>query len=398
MARIIFFLIDGFSDLPKKETPLRLAKKKFLESLKERIWLGKFLPLEKKYWPKYGERSITGLANLGILGYKINPERLKRGPLEAVGSEIEFKNGELALRVDFASVDENLKVIDRRSGRDIFGLETLARDINHQIFDVPFHFHRSYGHRGVLIFKSRLSPFISDSDPYKNGLRVKKIKPLKKDKLSKKTAEIVWQFLLQTHYLLKNHRVNQKRIERGLLPANFLLSREGGNKILKLKNFFQRFKIKNGLVIAENGVVKGGCLLAGFKAITLPEIENLNQRYDFYEKKIKENFENFELIYVHLKEADEASHDKKPEKKKEFFEFFDKWLAKIYNPQTVYIITGDHITDSKLGKHLWGYLPLIIINHPLFKNYPQEISELEAYKNKEIKPVELWRKIKSGLS
>jgi len=391
MARIIFFLIDGFSDLPRKDTPLRLASKKFLESLKEKIWLGKFLPLEKKYWPKYGEKSITGLANLGILGYKIKPEKLKRGPLEAIGSEIEFKNGELALRIDFASVDENLRVIDRRSGRNTFGLEELSQDINKQIFSIPFHFHRTYGHRGVLIFKTKLSPNISDSDPYKNGVRVKKIKPLRNNKLAKESAKIVWNFLIQTYNLLKNHHINQKRKKLKLPPANFLLSREAGNKIIKLKNFFEKYKIKNGVVIAENGVVKGGCILSGFKAITLPEIENLEERYKFYEEKIKESFDFFELIYLHLKEADEASHDKNPLKKKKFFEFFDKWFSKIYDSKTIFIVTGDHITDSKLGKHLWGYLPIIIINHPLYKNNPKEISEIEAYKNEFLSPQKLWK-------
>jgi 2,3-bisphosphoglycerate-independent phosphoglycerate mutase len=70
MTRILFFIIDGFADKPQKITPLRLAKKEFLEKLlKEKsLSLYRFLPLEKNYWPKLGQRSVTGLANLGILG------------------------------------------------------------------------------------------------------------------------------------------------------------------------------------------------------------------------------------------------------------------------------------------------------------------------------------------
>lgn len=397
MTSIVFFLIDGFSDLPRKNTPLRIAQKPFLNSINERIWLGRFLPLERRYWPKQGEKSVTGIANLGILGYKIKPEKIRRGPLEAIGSQLEFRSGELALRVDFASIDEKLKIIDRRAGRNIYGLDELVRDINKKEFNLPFHLHRTYGHRGVLIFKAKLSQDISDSDPYKIGLRVKKIKPLKKDKITKETAKIVWNFLLETHKLLLNHPLNQERIKKGLLPANFLLTREAGNRIIKLKNFFSRFNVKNGLVIAEKGALMGGCLLSGFQALTLPELDNQEKRYNFYREKIRENLKKFELIYIHLKEADEAGHDKNPEKKRIFFEFFDRWFSNVYDSRNVFVITGDHITDTRLGKHLWGYLPLLIVNHPLYRNNPKEISELEASKERVLLPVSFWKTIKKGL-
>ncbi|GBD34864.1 hypothetical protein HRbin35_00616 [bacterium HR35] len=396
MARIIFFVIDGFGDKPHKQTPLRLAFKPFLNSILNNIYLAQFLPLEKNYWPKLGNRSVTGLANLGILGYKLKPNLFKRGPFEAIGSDVLFKNGELALRVDFATVDENLKVIDRRAGRNFWKLKELVEEVNKKIkFDIPFSLYHTYGHRGVLIFRKKLSDQISDSDPYSIGKKVKKIKPLKKNKLSLKTAKIVWDFLIKVHQFLNTHPFNKLRIKKGVLPANFLLTREAGSRLPKLKNFFKKTKIKNGLVIAENGALKGGCKLVGFKTLTLPETEKIEKRYQFYWQGILNNFKNFELIYVHLKEADEFSHDKKPNKKKEFFEFFDKWFKNLYlrlkKESPIFVLTGDHLTDSFTGKHLWGSLPLIIINHPQLKNQPREISELEAKKQELVKPQKLWR-------
>ena len=392
MARVIFFLIDGLSDRIRSKTPLRLAKKKNIDNLLKNSFLAQFLPLKK--WPKIGRASVSGLANLGILDYALSPIKLKRGPLEAIGSDINYKNGELALRVDFATVDKNLNVIDRRAGRNYFGLDELARVVNSSIFSIPFNFHRTYGHRGVLIFHQQLSPFISDSDPLKIKTKVKKIKALKNDNLSKKTAQILQEFLDKTHCILNFHPINILREKQGFLKANYLLTREAGNFLPKLKNFFKKTKFRNGLVIAENGVVKGGCLLVGFKAITLPEIEDIKKRYLFLKEKILENFRKYDLIYLHLKEADEASHDKNFEKKKYFFEFFDKWfgdLTKNLPKNLTYIITGDHITDTRVGKHLSGPVPILIIN---FKNpnFPQEFSEIEAKKKKNIiEPKSLWR-------
>jgi 2,3-bisphosphoglycerate-independent phosphoglycerate mutase len=389
MARVIFFLIDGLAD-PGVKTPLKLAKKPNINKLLKNSFLANFEIFEKRDWPKEGYASLTGLANLKILGYK--NLKVKRGPLEAIGSDIDFENGNLALRVDFATVDKNLKVIDRRAGRNTFGFSELERAINEILFDIPFHFHRTYGHRGVLIFKEKLSPFISDSDPLEKNKKVKKIKALKKDPLTKKTAKIVQKFLEEAHYVLENHPINKEREKRKILKANYLLTREAGNSLPKLENFFKKYNLKNGLVIAENGVVKGGCKLAGFDALTLPEIENIKQRYNFYQKGIFENFDKYDLIYLHLKEADEASHDKNFKKKKEFFEFFDNWFIKIYKkfPQGKYIITGDHLTNTKTGKHTFGDLPILIINHKE-KNYPKEFSEIEAKRKKlKLKPENLW--------
>jgi 2,3-bisphosphoglycerate-independent phosphoglycerate mutase len=389
MARVIFFLIDGLGD-PGTITPLKLAKKPNINRLLKNSFLANFEIFGKNEWPKEGYASLTGLANLKILGYK--NLKAKRGPLEAIGSNIDFENGNLVLRVDFATVDKNLKVIDRRAGRNTFGFPELERAINEILFDIPFHFHRTYGHRGVLIFKDKLSPFISDSDPLEKNKKVKKIKALKKDPLTKKTAKIVQKFLQEAHYILENHPINKKREKRKILKANYLLTREAGDSLPKLENFFKKYNLKNGLVIAENGVVKGGCKLAGFDALTLLEIEDIKQRYKFYQKGIFENFDKYDLIYLHLKEADEASHDKNFKKKKEFFEFFDSWFGNIYKkfPQGKYIITGDHLTNTKTGKHTFGDLPILIINHKE-KNYPKEFSEIEAKRKKiKLKPENLW--------
>jgi len=393
MARTIFFLIDGLAD-KGFNTPLKNAKTPNISKLLNKSFLSQILPLSKKEWPKTGEGSVTPLANLGILGYK-NLKNVKRGPLEAIGSNVKFKNGHLALRVDFATVDKNLKVLDRRAGRNTYGLDIVSKEINFLKFKVPFYFKRIYGHRGVLIFKKNLSSHIKDSDPYQINKKVIKVSALKNDFLSLKTAELVEEFLKSAHLFLNNHPINKKREKLKIPKANYLLTREAGNFLPKLNNFFKTFKIKNGLVIAENGAFKGTCKLAGFKEETVPEIKDFKTRYKFYKNKILENEKKYILIYLHLKEADEASHDKNFFKKKEYIEFFDKWfgdLIKKLQTNPSFIITCDHLTDSKSGKHLWGPVPILVINNPNFEsNHPKEFSEREAEKFKKIMKVEnLW--------
>jgi len=90
---------------------------------------------------------------------------------------------------------------------------------------------------------------------------------------------------------------------------------------------------------------------------------------------------NYQVVYIHLKKADEAAHDKDFKKKKYFFERFDMIFQNIYtdHPEDIFVITGDHITSTKTGKHHFGPVPLLIINSSI-KNNPKEFSEFEALK------------------
>jgi len=401
MKKIIFFLIDGIAD-ENKNTPLRLSQKKFINTILDRCFLSYIYPLQKKYWPKYGEASVSGLANLSILGYKIKPEKFKRGVYEAIGSQIKFKNGWLAARVNFATVDKNLIVIDRRAGRNTFGLDKITEDINRKIkIGVSFKIYHTLGHRGVLILKGKFSDRISENDPFDIGKKIKKIKPLDSSTSAKKTAKILNYLIDQIYQLLKDHPLNLKRLKNNIPPANYILIREPGTKILKLKNFFKKYKFKNGCVLATNGVDKGTCLAVGFKEFTLNETKNIDEEMKTVYQAFKKIKNNYQIVYIHLKKADEASHDKNFEKKKYFFEKFDNLLENIFKESRddVFVVTGDHITSVKSGKHKFGPVPLLIINSSM-KNNPREFSEVEALKlgNYFKENSQIWKFLKENVS
>ena len=379
--RITFFLIDGLADNPEKNTPLSVAYKPFLKAIfkESNSFLTYIYPLRKENWPKEGEFSVSGLANLGILGYNVQPKDFKRGPYEALGSLFPYRNGWLAFRANFATVDKNLKVLDRRCGRNTFGLDVLEKEINKIKFPIKFAFLRTAGHRGVLIFKKRLSPNLKSNDPFKIGVRVKKILPLSKDRKTIKTAEILNQFIQKVYEVLESHPINIEREKKKIPKANILLLREGGIKILKLKNFFKRYEIKNGVVLGTKGVDLGTCISVGFKPIVLSESKSIDEELNIILKAIKSIDKKINLMYIHIKKADEASHDKNFEKKKEFFEKFDLFLRKIYNKEIIFVITGDHITSVKTGKHHFGKVPLLILNSSL-DNKPEDFNEISAIK------------------
>ena len=351
--KVVFLVIDGLADLPINEkTPLSEAKKPNLDYLAKKGITGELKLVPKKL------PVASHVANVSLLGYDPKKYYFKRGPLEAVGVDLPYEEGHLALRCNFATVDKDLKVKDRRAGRSTFGLDEIARYVNEHVkIDPNFVLMRTYGHRAVLVIKMDLSDKISDSDPHVEGEKVKKVSALEKDALI--SAKIVQDFLDKAHEIIEYHPENGRRIERGLLPANYILTREAGNSLQALPNFLRKYKLNKAVCIAENGVMKATCMLAGFDSITIPELE-FEETLDFIFENIGNLLPEYDFVYAHIKGPDEPAHDGDFDKKKKMIEKIDEKLEALKDFDGILVVTCDHITSCELKKHIYGNVPVLV--------------------------------------
>jgi len=392
---IYIIVVDGMPDIPQGITALKKASKPNIDTLAKNGIVGRFLPISKKNWNKTAFASASQIGNLGILGYDASKYYVRRGPLEAIGADLEYQNGWLAIRGDIATVDENLIIKDRRAGRNILGLDLLIDDLNEKIHvGYKFHMQRTFGHRVSLVFKTNdLSDKITDSDPFKTGVRPNKVKPLnRRSKKAVRTAKVLNEFLKKFHELAKKHRVNVDRIAKGILPANYLLTRDAGTSLPKLESFFSVFGFDNGVAIAENGVMKATCKLAGFDSISVPEMSH-ESMLDFAFEKAKHPSvkREYQIIYMHLKGVDEAGHDKNLEKKIKAIEEIDYRMEYFIDRDDIVILLSDHRTDYRTGKHEYGYVPVLI--YGLGKDNYKKFDEFTAMKSRLIFNTgkQLWR-------
>src|SRR6266542_2890364 len=76
----------------------------------------------------------SDIAVFAILGYDPREEHPGRGVLEALGSGMEFHDGELAYRINFAT-QEGGEIVDRRVGRDLPSEDSaaLAEEVNREL-------------------------------------------------------------------------------------------------------------------------------------------------------------------------------------------------------------------------------------------------------------------------
>lgn len=390
----ILVIIDGLGDLPCKElkgkTPLESAKKPNLNYLTSKGKLGYMYPINETTAPESDTAIIAILGNNFFSSY--------RGYLESLGSGLKIDKGDLAFRTNFATIDNltNKKVIDRRAGRTLTTKEAnlLAKAINKKVkLPCKFIFKNTIQHRGVLVLKGGFSDNITNTDPayhVKNKIilndNFKFSMPLDDEENSKYTANVLNEFIEQSHRILENHPVNKKRAKKKLLKANILLTRDASNGIE-----LNQFKDWNAIVYMplEIGICKAsGMKIFSFKYPKMKKnvyenlYEGLKKAIDFAIGVLKKNKKgNF---YIHFKETDVPGHDGKAKEKKKMIELLDRkffsFLRKFEKEKTKLIVTGDHSTPCSLKSHSSDALPVLFCDWK--ENSKREFNEKESRKGK----------------
>lgn len=408
--KILLIIIDGLGDKPIVElnnrTPLDAAKTPNLDFLAKNGICGLAQPLQFS-WEK--EPSSEG-AHIGLFGYK--NYFLGRGPYEAAGIGIKLKKGDIALRVNFGTVDENLKIIDRRAGRiektqslikALQGIEIESvypvksaegGAVKPQFNRVKFLLKKSYGHRATLILQGQnLSADITSNDPKKIESKPLRVTAKNSSKKAKFTAKVLNQFLEKSHQILKNHSLNKRRKKQGLLQANYLLVR-GAGMFKKTPSFKEKYGLKAACV-AGGGLYKGVAKILGMDLINVKGatgFANTNLKGKF--SASKNALKKYDFVFCHIKATDTFSHDGDFSGKKKFIEKIDKNLKSILSlNNALIVITADHSTCCDLKKHCAKPVPVLIFGNG--KDAVDKFSEKACEKGKlgRIKASDLMAKI-----
>ena len=410
----ILVTLDGIGDLPCRQlegkTPLEAANTPNLDFFATRGEMGGMYPVRPGFIPESDEALISIFGNELI--------NSTRGQLEARGTDIKLTRGDLALRVNFATID-SLKegnIIDRRAGRTLTTAEAeeLARALNKIKIPCKFVFKPTIQHRGVLIFRGGFSDNITGNDStYSKGVakEAEKIRPfeaLDDEENTQYTVNILREFVNKAFGVLDIHPVNEERRRKGLLPANYLLLRGAGIEPPKLK-FYKRW-LSVAYMPLEVGFSKvSGMNIFSFdypKLKSLDSYENLRdglkKACSFSIKVLKKNHKNNDYAYVHIKETDLPGHDNKPIEKKHMIEYIDKTLFKFLKefapPRRIKVVViADHSTPSNLKAHSSDPVPVLFYNDKppksknrittFFKTASRKIP-LRSRKNPEEKPGE----------
>lgn len=353
---------DGMGDWPVAEldgeTPLEAATKPNLDRLAREGESGLMDPIAP------GVRAGSDTAHLAILGFDPYEYYTGRGPFEAAGIGMDVQPGDICFRVNFSTVDDQLRVTDRRAGRISSGTDQLAQALNGlQHEDCMFLFKESVAHRAALIIRGPgLGTEVTDADPHAEG--VTPHEACGSDQASEKTARMVNWFVRQAYEVLNAHPVNVARVAEGLPPANIALPRGAGGAP-DLPKFADCYGFTGALVV-EVGLVKGIGKYLGMEVVEVPEATGDLQTDELaMARAVMTALERHPFVLVNLKGPDIAGHDFNTAMKIRAIEKVDRLvgylLAHIDN-NTYIAVTADHCTPVAVGDHtgepvaleIWG--------------------------------------------
>ncbi len=381
MKKILFIIIDGLGDRPIRElgnmTPLEAARTPNLDNLAVLSQCGLMSALGSERYPTSDE------AQIAIFGYNPLTDYPGRGPIEALGIGTKLSSSEVAIRIDFGTVSDNLTIIDRRAGR-IDSVVELAKAVSGiKIGGIKFFVYPGLGHRAVLVLKGKkISGKIGDSDPHKVGVKVRKIIATDNSEEAAKTATALEEYLLKSYEILKKHPINLERIKNRMLPANFLLER-GAGTYFKVPSFKEKFGLSSAC-IAGAPLYKGIGQFLGMEIISVPGANglvtsNLRGKFEKAVELLKSGEKrflgrrNFDFVFLHIKATDTLGEDGNWQAKKDFIEKIDKAFTGInFLKNFIIVVTADHSTPCELKDHSKDPVPIMIydgINRDYIKTF-----------------------------
>ena len=341
---IIMLVMDGLGGLPHPDTgrtELESAATPHLDELAARSSLGMLAPVGQGITPG------SGPGHLALFGYDPIESMIGRGVLSALGVGVELHPGDVAARLNLATVDRDGVVTDRRAGRpsDEEGRRVIeaVRTRLRVPTGVEVTLVHEKEHRAVLVLRGEgLGAGIADTDPQRTGLPAVPATPTGSDPESEGTAGIVQGILDQVREIL----VDEPR-------ANAFLAR-GFAEFTPYPTFETRFGLR-AVAVARYPMYRGVATLVGMTVDGVPDSNRSSL------EMLERHFGDYDFYFIHFKDTDSRGHDGDFEGKVAAIEEVDALLPRITSlGPDVLIVTGDHSTPALYGEHSWHHVPTLV--------------------------------------
>ena len=341
-SKIVMLVADGLGGLPLQaggKTELETANTPHLDELAGHGVQGASIPVLPGISPG------SGPGHLGLFGYDPLKYQIGRGALEATGIGFPLETGDVAIRCNFCTLDDDGDIRDRRAGRipteESTPLVHKLRDV--KIAGVEIFVEPVKEHRFVVVLRGEgLGGNVKDTDPQAVG--VPPLDPVAEDEASQKTADVAREFLRQAREILASQP-----------KANFHTMRGFAEKPV-LPTYDEVYGLR-AAAIAVYPMYKGLARLVGMDIIGTPHTLHEQVRL------LEQNWDEYDFFFLHFKYTDSTGEDGDFDAKVKRTEEFDAIVPHVMalNP-AVTIVTGDHSTPAFLGNHSWHPVPTLLVS------------------------------------
>ena len=361
--RYVVILGDGMADLPINslgdKTPLQVADKPYMDKFAKIGIMGQIKTVYDGLSPG------SDVANLCVMGFDTSKNYSGRSPLEAASIGVSLCDTDITYRANLVTLSEEEDYKDKTmvdySAGEITSSEAkeLIEAVQEALGNESYSFYAGVSYRHLLLRKDmkKAGKLIPPHDI--SGKKIGEYVP---------QDEIIYDFMVKSYEILKDHPVNKKRISEGKNPANSIWVWGEGTKP-QLENYKEKFGI-SGSVISAVDLIKGIAILSGLKSIDVEGATGtVHTNFEGKAKAAIEALKNGdEFLYIHLEAADESGHQGSIEDKIKSIELIDEKIIKpIYEylietqEEFRLLVLPDHPTPIELKTHTREPVPFVLI-------------------------------------
>lgn len=358
-------LCDGMADYPVDElggkTPMECAKKPNMDKLSKDSLVGLVKTVAD------GMKPGSDVANLSVLGYDPEVYYTGRSPLEAGSIGIDMKQTDVSFRCNLVTLS------DEKNYEDKTILDYCADDISSEEAKIlidylgthfnndEFRYYSGVSYRHCLIWDNGTLDIGALTPPHDiTGKKIKEYIP------NHENAKKLYEMMVKSYDLLKDHPVNKAREEKGLRPANSIWL-WGEGKRAELTPFLEKFGLKGSMISAVD-LLKG---IGKFSEMNVVNVKGATGYIDTNfegkaEAAIKELENGQDFVYIHVEAPDECGHRHEIQNKVKSIELIDeKILSRLIDALEKFddykiLICPDHPTPLRLKTHTNDPVPFLI--------------------------------------
>jgi len=363
--KYIIILADGISDEPLdnygRKTPLQMAKKPHIDWLAKNGQTGLLKTIPDSMHPG------SEIANMSVLGYDVEKVFEGRGVLEAASMSIELMPGDLAMRCNIITI-ENEKIKNHSAGH-ISSEEAseLINFLNEKLGNETIRFYSGVSYRHLLIVKNGVKNIRCTPPHDVPGTPFREVMIKAETDEAKATADFLNNLILKSQEILETHPVNLKRKAAGKDPGNSIWPWSPGYKPT-MPTLKEMYGIEKSAVISAVDLIHGIGTYAGMKVIHVEGATGLyNTNYEGKAKAAVDALKENDLVYLHIEASDEAGHEGNVELKTLTIEYLDRRMVKYILEETekmdedvAIAILPDHPTPCALKTHTRSAVPFVI--------------------------------------
>ena len=337
---MVLLVIDGLGGLPHPDTgrtELEIANTPNLDALADAGITGLSVPVAPGITPG------SGPGHLSLFGYDPISSNIGRGALSALGVGLPLSRDDVAIRINFCTVDTDGNIADRRAGR-------IPTELNEELVDelssieldgASFDFVTESQHRAVLVLHGPgLNSMVRETDPQRTGVPPAAPDPLEPE--AELTSEHLKNFLSQV-----SDRIGHRE------PANFTLLR-GYAGLPNLEPMSELYSIKPACV-ASYPMYKGLATVAGMTIL------ETGDTLDGQVSMLAARWSDFDYFFFHYKYTDSFGEDGDFDGKVGALEEIDGVIPSILELKPeVLVVAGDHSSPAALKAHSWHPVPFLL--------------------------------------